>query len=439
MAGDRENPARRESPAQAAGADARALAMRAVAKWLRSGAFPSSTFPDAPPDAVQIIQGVLRNYTALEFAFLKFCNRRPDESARAALAVGAWQLLFSEKTPDYAAVGETVEAARSSHAAAPGFVNAVLRNMLRRRDGILAAIAAAPLHVRTSHPERLVGRWRAAFGDAETERICVCDNEVPPICAVPLPFNAPCARDELLALWREAGIGAAPHPSSPEAVLVPHGTRIDRLPGYAEGRFVIQDPATLLSVKLLDPRPGETVFDCCAAPGGKTLQIASIVGAAGRVVAADNSEQRIERLRENIARAGMGGIVDARLLDASAPPPDDLFGGRPPDAVLADVPCSNSGVLRRRPEARRRWSEGETARLAALQLQILRNVSRLSPGRIVYSTCSIDPEEDEEVAARFLSSEEGSRYIQAKSVKLLPDSASDGAFATLLVRRPDAP
>ena len=135
----------------------------------------------------------------------------------------------------------------------------------------------------------------------------------------------------------------------------------------------------------------------------------------------------------------MGGIVDTRLLDASTPPPDDLFGGRPPDAVLADVPCSNSGVLRRRPEARRRWSEGETARLAALQLQILRNVSRLSPGRIVYSTCSIDPEEDEEVAARFLSSEEGSRYIQAKSVKLLPDSASDGAFATLLVRRPDAP
>lgn len=408
--------------------------MRAIAKWLRNGTFPSSAFPDAPPAAVEIIQGVLRNFTALEFAFSKFCAKRPDAPAKAALAVGAWQLLFAGNTPDYAAVGETVEAARLSHAASPAFVNAVLRNILRGRAGILADIASSALAVRTSHPQALVDRWRAAFGDAEAERICLCDNGVPQICAVPLPFCDARRRDALLASWLEAGVRATPHPSAPEAIVVPHGTRVESLPGFAEGMFVIQDPATLLAVRILSPKPGEAVFDCCAAPGGKSLQIAGIVGDGGRVVAADNSEPRLKRMAENIRRTRLGGVVETCLLDASAPLPPGLGGGRGFDGVLADVPCSNSGVFRRRPEARWRWSEGETARLAELQLGILRNMASLAPGRIVYSTCSIDPEEDEGVVERFLASDEGGSYTLAEARKLMPDEASDGAFAALLVR-----
>jgi 16S rRNA (cytosine967-C5)-methyltransferase len=163
------------------------------------------------------------------------------------------------------------------------------------------------------------------------------------------------------------------------------------------------------------------------------MQAAARVGWEGRVIALDNSEGRLARLRENLERTRLGDRVEVALCDAASPELVERFGGRRIDAVLVDTPCSNSGVFARRPEARWRWSAAEVARLAKVQRAILDNVARLGARRIVYSTCSIDPEENDAVAASF-AEESAGRHVLLRSRTLLPSSDHDGAFAALLRR-----
>ncbi len=420
------------------GAVTRAAAISALAKWLRIGVFPSRTLPESSPFASEIVMGVLRNLTALDFAFGRFCRRQPAPPARAALLVGTWQLLFGDDIPDYAAINETVEAAKRARAALPSFVNGVLRNVLRNREAILGELAAAPLHVRTSHPQEIVERWRKAFGDERATEICEAGLAVPTPTAFALPRDGLSAEEATAALatrWRAAGIDSPPEIGNGSLALpIPHGVRIADLPGYAEGEFIIQDKVAFATVAdFLEPREGETILDCCAAPGGKTMQAAARVGGEGRVIALDNSEGRLARLRENLERTRLGDRVEVALCDAASPELVERFGGRRIDAVLVDTPCSNSGVFARRPEARWRWSAAEVARLAKVQRAILDNVARLGARRIVYSTCSIDPEENDAVAASF-AEESAGRHVLLRSRTLLPSSDHDGAFAALLRR-----
>ena len=412
----------------------RAAAIAALAKWLRTGLFPDRLVPEGHPLAMEILLGTLRNLRAADWAVARFCRKPPGPLPKAALLVGAWQLLFAESVPDYAAVSETVAAARLAHAGAPAFVNAVLRAIARERAPLLAELAAAPLALRTSHPDELVRRWTSAYGDEAAAAACAADNLAPSPTAVPLPFLDGDAPARLLARWREAGIDARPCPADQAAIVLPHACPVERLPGYAEGAFAIQDPATLAALRLLAPQSGEAILDACAAPGGKALQLAAAVGPTGRVIALDASSARLGRLRENAARARLDDRLEIGQADAASPDLADVLGGRRPDAILADVPCSNSGVLRRRPDARWRWSPEETSRLARLQLAILSNLAALGAGRIVYSTCSIDPVENEEVVTAFLSSPAGTGYALAGTRCLLPSPDADGAFAARLVR-----
>lgn len=424
------------SRAKATSGNPRAVAVTALAKWLGRGLFPSSTIPDAPPLALRIVGGTARNLSAVEFAFGRYCRRTPDPVARAALAAGTWQLLFADDIPDYAAISETVDAVKAAHSGASGFVNAVLRNVARNATALRGEISKAPLHIRTSHPEPLVRRWAEDFGLEAAERICAADNLVPSTTAVAVPHGDGALASSLLSLWRSAGIAAEPHGFATGAFSLPHGVAVASLPGYDEGLFAIQDVATLLSVDMLAARPGETILDCCAAPGGKTMQIAAMVGGRGRVVALDSSGRRLETLRENATRLRLAGRIESAVCDATdAARLSSVTAGRRIDAALADVPCSNSGVFRRRADARWRWSPQETSRLAALQGRILANVASLAPQRMVYSTCSIDPEEDERVVETFLASEPGRPYCLLYSRKLLPDATTDGAFAALLAAR----
>ncbi|MBR4613228.1 MAG: hypothetical protein IKO40_10995, partial [Kiritimatiellae bacterium] len=228
----------------------------------------------------------------LDFAFGRFCRRQPAPPARAALLVGTWQLLFGDDIPDYAAINETVEAAKRARAALPSFVNGVLRNVLRNREAILGELAAAPLHVRTSHPQEIVERWRKAFGDEKAAEICEAGLAVPMATAFALPRDGLSAEEATAALatrWRAAGIDSPPEVGNGSLALpIPHGVRIADLPGYAEGEFIIQDKAAFATVAdFLEPLEGETILDCCAAPGGKTMQAAARVGGEGRVIALD--------------------------------------------------------------------------------------------------------------------------------------------------------
>ena len=201
--------------------------------------------------------------------------------------------------------------------------------------------------------------------------------------------------------------------------------------GFAEGAFIVQDPATAGAVELLDVAPGQSVLDFCAAPGGKTAQIAWRLAGTGRLVAQEVNPKRLVRLKENLARLRLSSVEAMQTIPQSPNPPIPQF-----DRVLVDAPCSNTGVLRRRPDARWRWNADHLKQLVALQAQILDAAAPfVAPGgRLVYSTCSNEPEENGEQVAAFLSRHPD--FAEVARRKSLPfETGHDGAFACALERR----
>ena len=420
------------------GVDSRLAAATVVARWLKTGEFPERLIADNVRDhafVTDLVLTAVRRKRSLERALDRFVRKNPGPDVRAALLVGACQLLFMPDVADHAAISATVEAVRHLSRHRTGFANAVLRGVQRERDAILAELSAAPLPVRESHSDELVARWTAAFGAEEAARICAIDNLPAGTTLTVLPFTDTAKAEALVERLRNAGVTARVHPLEPSAIVLGHGVRVRDIPGFDEGGFAIQDAAPLTALRMLAPQPGETILDACAAPGGKTLQIAASVGETGRVIAADLHEDRLAPLRENIARCRFSDRVAVAVCDAANPAalaallPD----GRHPDAVLVDVPCSNTGVLRRRADARWRFSEKRLKALHDTQLAILEGVATLRPERIVYSTCSLEKEEDEDVVSEFLS--KNGDYRLERSERLLPDdSPRDGAYAAILRR-----
>ena len=421
-----------------AGVDSRLTATTVLARWLKTGDFPERLIANNVRDhafVTDLVLTAVRRKRSLEWVLDRFVRKNPGSEVRAALLVGACQLLFMPDVADHAAINATVETVRHLSRHQVGFANAVLRGIQRERDALLSEMSAAPLAVRESHPDELVARWTTAFGAEEAARICVVDNLPATPTLTPLPFSDAAKAEALAARLRDAGVPAHVHPLEPTAIVLGHGVRVHDLPGFDEGLFAVQDAAPLATLRLLAPQPGETILDACAAPGGKTLQIAASVGENGHVVASDLHEDRLAPLRENIARCGFSGRIAVSVCDAADPASlAALFpDGQRPDAVLVDVPCSNTGVLRRRADARWRFSEKRLKTLHDTQLAILASVATLGPERIVYSTCSLEKEEDENVVAEFLS--KNNAYRLEKGKKLLPDdSPRDGAYAALLRR-----
>ncbi len=422
----------------AEGCDSRLAAATVVASWLKTGDFPERLIADNVRDhafVTDLVLTAVRRKRSLEWAFDRFVRKNPGPDVRAALLVGACQLLFMPDVADHAAISATVEAVRHISRHQTGFANAVLRGVQRERDAILAELAAVPLAVRESHPDELVARWTASFGAEEASRICAVDNLPAGTTLIVLPFTDTAKAETLVARLCDAGVSARLHPLEPSAIVLGHGVRVRDIPGFDEGLFAVQDAAPLAALRLLTPQPGETILDACAAPGGKTLQIAASVGEKGHVIAADLHEDRLAPLRENIARCGVSDRVSVAVCDAADPAAlAALFQDRcQPDAVLVDVPCSNTGVLRRRADARWRFSEKRLKTLHDTQLAILEGVATLRPERIVYSTCSLEKEEDEDVVSEFLAKNDA--YRLERDERLLPDdSPRDGAYAALLRR-----
>ena len=395
--------------------DARREAIFVLACWLETGDFPDRMIADGPARAFisDLVFTTIRRLRSLDFALDRFVARRPTGETRAALLIGAAQLLFMPTVKEHAALYETVEAAkRASRASAP-FVNGVLRNILRNRASLLKAIAESPFDIRYSHPRPLVRRWIARYGAERAERLLARDNEVPQI-------------------WL-----AYPPAAHARFVALPRGAHVEEQPGFAEGGFIVQDPATAGAIELLDVRPGQKVLDACAAPGGKSIQIGWRLAGEGRLVAADLHEDRLVRVRANFARVRLGNVEVIRADAADLA--DPAWAGREGsfDRVLADVPCSNTGVLRRRVDARWRWSAARMEKLAATQARILENMARLlAPGgTLVYSTCSLEPEENERIVEKFLAAH-ADTFVAGEVRAVTPlETGSDGAFAAAIRRR----
>lgn len=424
------------------GALSRIDAIRVVARWMETGEFPDRMLGGVPPFrrgfVMDLVYTTVRRVRALSFALDGFVSRRPAQPhAWPALLVGAAQIFDMEGVPDHAAVSSTVEALKFLDGpACTGFANAVLRNLLRNLPAVRASLAAAPLALRSSHLDEQVARWTARWGEERAEALCKWDDAPARVTVLSLPGGP--SVPQLMAAFENAGVAARVHPGAPSrALTIPHGSRVDALPGFAEGFFAIQDPATLEAVRLLDAKPGMRVWDACAAPGGKSVQIAARMGGKGSLLATDCWRDRLEPMRENFRRFRLDpSFARIAVADAKRASPRDLGDG-PFDRILADVPCSNTGVQRRRADARWRFSAERLASLAETQLAILENVAlrHLAPGgRVVYSTCSVEREENEDVVEAFLRRHPDFRLADSSAL-VPPDKECDGAFAAAIERR----
>lgn len=416
------------------GIESRRYAARVVTRWLDTEDFPdrlllSGRVPDRG-FTMDLVYGTVRWSRQLQHVLAEYVREPPPPRLQAYALIGLYQLLKMEDVPDHAAIHATLEAVKKDGGKKRvGFLNAVLRRVQRERDAILSALAAAPLGIRESHPDVLIRRWEAVHGEEMTRALCQWNNRPATVCLTLLPGRTTAAA--FLAAAEAAGMTLTPHPAAPGSVFqMPHGTRVPDVPGFAEGWFTVQDPATLIAVDLLDLQPGQLVLDACAAPGGKAMQISARLGETGRLVALDLHEDRMARLRENLAR--IGAKADIRCGDLCAMTPDAL-GGRA-DRILLDVPCSNTGVLRRRPDARWRFTAPRLAALVPTQLALLDHaVSLLAPGgKLVYSTCSLEPEENELQIASIQARHPQLR-VERTVQHLPPRDETDGAFAALLV------
>lgn len=422
--------------------NARRTAAHIIAAWLKTGAFPHRLLERLETRhsfVMELVYGVIRGWRRLDWLRAQLVPRKPPPELDALALVGLHQLLFMESVREHAAVYETVEAARViGGARAAGLINALLRRAQAERTKWWKQLERQPPGIRLSHPDVLLDRWIARFGAQAALRICEWNNTTPTT-AIRVNHLA-IESSALLAKLDEAGVDASPHPADPSRFLeLPHGFRVESLPGYSDGWFAVQDPSTALAVDLLRPQPGERVLDACAAPGGKTLLIAEQMRHQGVLTALDASPSRLKRLRENLARFNddFVRVVQGRADDASSLkrvlPPEARKGF---EALLLDAPCTNTGVLRRRPDARWRFTLARLQAAAHQQRALLNTLARfiVPGGRMVYSTCSLEPEENEEQVRSWLE-QQPSFSLEEERVLRPPDSKTDGAYAARLVRR----
>lgn len=380
--------------------------------------------------ATEIATGVQRWRAALDHLIEHFSKRRLDRldpEIVEILRMSAYQLLHLARVPASAVVNDAVDlAGRAGKKSAGGLVNAVLRAVSRQRamlplpprptDRSDRSAALDYLSVTLSHPRWLTERWYERLGFDTSERWMIFNNT--PAFVTLRANRLMVTRDELQRRLADGGIAAAPGRFAPDALIVTAGHPL-REPGSASGLFVVQDEASQLVSLLAGSTPGPLVLDACASPGGKTTALAARSGAHGRVVACDVRDHRIDVLRRTVAqaRAGNVAIVQADLL---APLPFCAAF----DCVLVDAPCSGLGTLRRDPDIRWRRQESDLAPLAAQQVRMLCHAADVvRPGaRLVYATCSSEPEENEQVVDRFLHLARGFEAVDARTVH--PDLTS---------------
>jgi 16S rRNA (cytosine967-C5)-methyltransferase len=426
----------RSTPSSAARGNSRGVAARIVGAWLADGVFPDRMLDAVMEDhafILELVHGILRTYRILDWVRTQIAPRRPRAELDAHVLVGLYQLLFLDNVQDYAAVNETVSAAKA--ALGPGaarLVNAVLRRAQAREPELRARLERQPVGIRCSHPDLLISRWTTQFGAERAAALCAWNNERPRLA---LRINlARTTADSYLRSLRDAGLEAVPHSFAPDRFLaLPHGVRVTELPGYDEGWFSVQDPSTQMAVDLLAPRPGERILDGCAAPGGKTILAAEAMKGQGTLVAMDPVPQRLTPLRQSIARLQLG-VATVIQGDAARPETVPELAAEF-DAVLLDVPCTNTGVIRRRPDVRWRFSVGRMKSAQENQRSIFDGVAPLVKhgGRLVYSTCSLEPEENENQVEDWLVRHP--EFALAGSRRLFPpETGTDGAFAALLLR-----
>lgn len=385
----------------------------------------------------ELAYGVVRWQAALDWLIARKTDARQLKPAlRALLRLGLYQIFWLERIPHHAAVHETVALARASRLhAQTGFINAVLRGYLREQEAtrrLLAELKTRQPHLGYSHPEWLVTRWRERWGPEPAAKLMDWNNTPPRVFARVNTLKTDA--DRLLAQWRaeEVEYGLVRRDWLAENLVFELRAHppLNRLPSFQQGMFYVQDPSTLLAVSELGAQPGERVLDLCAAPGGKLTALAQAMRNEGRLFAHDTSPERLDLIRQNCARLGVSCVQPQTPADLGASGAAAGF-----DRILLDAPCSNTGVMRRRVELRWRVQPEEIDRLQAQQRELLRQAAaRLKPGgTLVYSTCSLEPEENAGVLREFLRQHPGFKLERTRELLPFVDGV-DGSYVARISR-----
>ncbi len=393
----------------------------------------------SPPDrhlCQELAYGIVRWQATLDWLIARKTDARAQKPIlQNLLRLGLYQIFWLDRIPAHAAVHETVELARQSgFPSQAGFINAVLRGCLREFDAtkrLLAELKTQQPHLGYSHPEWLVARWQTRWGAGPAARLMEWNNTPPKTFARVNTLKAD--PGALLAQWRDENVEydfLRRDWIEENAVFeLKSHPPLNQLPSFQQGSFYIQDPGTLLAVRELDPQPGESVLDLCAAPGGKLTVIAQLMRNEGRLLAHDTTPERLELIAQNCVRLGIT-CVQTVLPSALSLQPAPAF-----DRIRIDAPCSNTGVMRRRVDLRWRIRLAEIGRLRSTQLELLRlTATLLKPGgRLVYSTCSLEPEENSDVVDAFLG--ERAEFKLEGTRELLPFvDGVDGTYVARLVK-----
>ncbi|OGP52639.1 MAG: 16S rRNA (cytosine(967)-C(5))-methyltransferase [Deltaproteobacteria bacterium RBG_13_52_11] len=372
----------------------------------------------------EVVYGVLRWRGRLDWVISAYSRIKPLRMERVVLSIlrmGTYQLLFMDRVPSRAAVDESVKLAKGKGRkdVAP-FINGILRGIAEGRK----EIAYPPIHTEPldyiaayhSHPRWMVRRWLDQWGVDETVSLCTANNQIPPLTVRVNVLKG--SRDEVINRLHDEKIEATPPPFSPVGVFLQKPPPLTSWGLFQEGWLQVQDEASQLVSFILAPRPGERVLDICAAPGGKTTHVAQLMEDEGEIVAVDVSPIKLSLLQENCRRLGISIVKALLTLDAQSPLP---FSDGSFDRVLVDAPCTGLGTLRRNPDGKWRVAEADIPRLQKLQGRILAQAAPMvkQGGILVYSTCTMTPEENEGVIGPFLS-EQGGVRLEGVSSSLPP-------------------
>ncbi len=391
----------------------------------------------------ELVYGTLRRRARLDSyldARIRGGMVRLDADLLDLLRLGASQLLFMESVPAYAAIAQTVELAKRRHGmGASKLANAVLRRLDRERETLVLPTPSDPvdaLALTGSHPKWIVARWAARWGIAETEQLLEANNREAPLIA--RPYHA--VREQLEAMLESAGIHVSDAPLVRDSIVLSSPvSSLTELGPFRQGLFHMQDPASTLVTQYACVPTGAVAADVCAAPGGKSVELSR---SASHVFASDLSFPRVQRVVENARRLEIG-TLHTYVADARFP------AIRPVDLVLVDAPCTGTGTFRRHPDARWRLKISDLAVMASIQRGVLRSAASIVKpgGLLVYSTCSLEPEENDEQIEHFLKDNPGwkldpppegvvpASVLDRGLLRVLPQRhGTDGAFAARLRR-----
>lgn len=354
----------------------------------------------------ELVYGTLENLIFVDYVIQQFSTmklKKVNPWTLNLLRLGTYQIFFLDKVPDFAAVNESVNLSKIYCKRASGFINGILRNMIRNKENIELPNKEKEfkkfLSVKYSHPQWMVERFLAYFSKDFTEELLRFNNETPKLHIRVNTLKV--SVEEVVRFLQEKDIQVNRNPYISEAITVEEGfSQLEELDIYIKGLIHIQDFSSMLVAKILDPKEGQFIIDVCSAPGGKTTHMAQLMNNKGRILARDIHEHKLKLIKSNANRLGVK-MIDVEKFDGKDLDEDLIETA---DKVLVDAPCSGLGIIRRKPEIKYRKEPDDMKTITELQLLILTNASRYvkREGELLYSTCTIDPNENQKIVERFL-------------------------------------